>query len=80
MNILVTVASRHGSTLDIAEAIAQELRENGHTVALREADEVRDTAHYGAVIIGSAVYMGNWLPEARRFVERNREMLATVPV
>src|SRR4051794_2494167 len=80
MNLLIAVASRHGSTLDIGRAIAQELRMHGHTVAVREVGEVRDAGRYGAVIIGSAIYLGDWLPEGCRFVERNAEMLASLPV
>ena len=80
MTILVAAASRHGSTHEIAEAIAQELRTTGHAVEVRNAGDVGDAARYDAVIIGSAVYMGNWLPEARDFVDRNRERLQAVPV
>ena len=65
MNILVAVASRHGSTHEIAEVLAQELRTSGHAVAVRNARDVGDAEMYDAVVIGSAAYMGNWLPEAR---------------
>ena len=80
MNILVAVASRHGSTREIAEAIADELRKSGHAIDVRNAAEVGDAEMYDAVIIGSAVYMGNWLPEASHFVDRNQKSLAAVPV
>jgi menaquinone-dependent protoporphyrinogen oxidase len=80
MNILVVVASRHGSTHEIAEAIAQELRAPGHTVEVRNAADAGAPETYDAVIIGSAVYMGHWLSEAAHFVDRNRARLAAVPV
>jgi menaquinone-dependent protoporphyrinogen oxidase len=80
MKILVTVASRHGSTREIALAIAGELRAAGTDVDLREIETIASLDGYDAAIIGSAVYAGQWLPEARRFVERNRERLATIPV
>jgi menaquinone-dependent protoporphyrinogen oxidase len=80
MKTLIAFASRHGSTREIAEALARELRICGRSVAVRPVEEVKDLAQYEAVVIGSAVYMGNWLPEARRFVEEHRERLATVPV
>jgi menaquinone-dependent protoporphyrinogen oxidase len=80
MKTLITFASRHGSTSEIADALAEELRLAGRSVAVRPVEEVEDLANYEAVIVGSAVYMGNWLPEARHFVERHREVLATVPV
>jgi menaquinone-dependent protoporphyrinogen oxidase len=80
MTILVSVASRHGSTREIAEAIADELRAVGHAVDVRGCDEALPVEPYDAVIVGSALYMGNWLPEARQFVERHRAWLARHPV
>lgn len=80
MNILISVASKHGSTYEIAEAIAAELQEAGHAATVREAKEASVTEKEDAVLIGSAVYAGNWMPEARQFVERNRDELAEIPV
>jgi menaquinone-dependent protoporphyrinogen oxidase len=73
------VASRHGSTRDIARAIADQLRAARFTVDLRDVSAVRDIDGYDAVILGSAVYMGNWLPEARAFVDVHHEQLTHVP-
>lgn len=39
-----------------------------------------DTDGYDAVVLGSPVYMGNWQPEVRQFVERYRTRLARMPV
>ena len=41
--------------------------------------EVSDLAQYDAVILGSAVYMGNWLEGARRFVTEHAGELAARP-
>jgi menaquinone-dependent protoporphyrinogen oxidase len=80
MNILLAVASRHGSTLEIGERIAQELRSVGYSVDVRDVEGASTIEHYGAAVVGSAIYMGAWLPEARQFVERNRTWLADIPV
>ena len=80
MKILITYASRHGSTREIAAAIAEELRNAGHEVELEEAASVTSLDGYGAVVAGSAVYVGKWLPEAASFVERFKEPLGTIPV
>jgi menaquinone-dependent protoporphyrinogen oxidase len=80
MNILVVVASRHGSTHEIAEVLAQHLRDAQHTVEVQDAADAGDAAPYDAVIVGSGIYMGSWLAEARRFVALNQNRLATVPV
>src|SRR4051812_45492362 len=80
MNILIAIASRHGSTEGIAEVLAHELRAAGHTVTVRAADDPADVPPYDAAIIGSAIYAGNWLPAATAFVEDEQVRLAAVPV
>jgi menaquinone-dependent protoporphyrinogen oxidase len=80
MHVLVAVASRHGSTREIADAIAQELQVPGVHAEVRTADEVVDLDSYDAVVLGSAVYMGNWESAAHRFAQRHQAKLATVPV
>jgi menaquinone-dependent protoporphyrinogen oxidase len=80
MNFLIAVASRHGSTREIADALTQELCSSGNPTTVCDAGEVTDLESYDAVIIGSAVYMGQWLPAAREFVQRNRNKLSTMPV
>jgi menaquinone-dependent protoporphyrinogen oxidase len=80
VNILISVASRYGSTNEIAAVIGQELRGAGHTVDIYSPDDVRSLEPYDAMIVGSAVYAGNWLPVARDFVHQHRARLAQVPV
>ncbi len=80
MKVLVMVASKHGSTREIAEAIAEELRSENLAVDLQEAGDVGDIAGYDAVILGSGIYAGNWLPAAKQFAERHRAELAKLPV
>jgi menaquinone-dependent protoporphyrinogen oxidase len=80
MTILIAVASRHGSTHEIAEAIADELHTAGHGAEVRPCDADTPVHAYDAVILGSAVYMGNWLPEAHQFVQRHQAWLEVVPV
>jgi menaquinone-dependent protoporphyrinogen oxidase len=80
MNILVANASRHGGTREIAEVLAEELQAAGYAADMRDVAEVKALDVYDAVILGSGVYMGNWLPEARQFVERHRAELARLPL
>ena len=68
MRVLVSTASKHGSTGEIASRIAEALRAGlpGNTVVdVRPAAEVDDATSYDAVVLGSAVYMGRWLEDAR---------------
>jgi menaquinone-dependent protoporphyrinogen oxidase len=69
MNVLVAVASKHGSTIEIGEAIADELGRMGIEAEVREVAAVADLDQHDAVVLGSAVYMGRWLPAARRFAQ-----------
>lgn len=80
MKLLVAVASRHGSTEEIAAVVADELRAAGLEVDERRVDEVGSIEGYQAIVLGSAVYMGKWLPEAQHFVERRQPRLGTLPV
>lgn len=80
MKVLVTAATRHGSTEEIAALIARVLRLRGmDTAELRPAD-VEDMSEYDAVVLGSAVYAGRWLAPACALVSRFRSELADRPV
>lgn len=80
MRVLVTVASKHGSTREIADAIAEELRAAAIETDVYGVNAVRDLAEYDAVVFGSAIYMGSWLPEARQFAQRHLVTLARLPL
>jgi menaquinone-dependent protoporphyrinogen oxidase len=78
--VLVTSASKHGATLDIADVIAGVLSRRGLEVADKPMDEVRDLAGFDAAVIGSAVYVGKWMSEAIAFTERHAKELSAIPV
>ena len=81
--ILVAYATRAGSTTEAAQAIAEALRALyswGDTVDVLPVKAVNDLSPYRAVIAGSAIRMGHWLPEAVDFVTKNQAELAKVPV
>lgn len=77
--ILVAHATRAGSTIEIAHAIAEVLRETGATVELYPIKRIESPAAYDACVIGSAIRMGAWLPEAVKFVEHNQDALKQMP-
>jgi menaquinone-dependent protoporphyrinogen oxidase len=80
MKILVAVSSKHGSTREIAAAVAQTLMEAGLDVEVADAERVESVTPYDAVIIGSAVYMGRWMGPARALVTRSADALRARPV
>ena len=77
-HVLVSYATKHHSTAEIAEAIAAELRERGNDVDCVDAADAH-AAGYDAVVLGSAVYMGRWRREARRFLKHERKQLSAMP-
>ncbi|UYP19650.1 flavodoxin domain-containing protein [Rhodococcus sp. Z13] len=70
MRVLVSVASKHGSTAEIATALAAAMRHHGAQVDVCPPHRVDDVDGYDVVVLGSAVYRGRWLRTAREFAER----------
>ena len=77
--LLVVYGSKHGSTQEVAEAIARRLRGRGHEVALRPAADVADLTPYAGVVVGGALYFGRWHRDAARFLVTHRRELAEHP-
>lgn len=77
--ILVTYASRFGSTAGVAEAIGKTLTEHGAQVDVLPMREVQSLAPYKAVVAGSAINGGAWLPEGLKFVETHQAELRRKP-
>ena len=69
MKILITYATKYGSTAEIAEKIDTVLREAGLQTELLPVKQGKDLAPSTAVILGSAVYIGRWRKEAVQFLE-----------
>jgi menaquinone-dependent protoporphyrinogen oxidase len=63
--VLVAYATKHGSTREVAEAIAARLRENGLDADLRCAADVEAVDDYASVVVGGSIYMGRWHGDAR---------------
>lgn len=82
MRVLVTYATRHASTAEIAEAIGHVLSviASADTVEVLPVEDVDDVDDYDAVLLGSAIYEGHWLHSARKFAHDNSELLAGRPV
>lgn len=80
MTALVAYASKRGSTAEIAETVAATLRRAGLEVDLKSAEEVQGLEPYGAVVLGSAVYMKRWRGDARHFLKQHRKALRQMPL
>jgi menaquinone-dependent protoporphyrinogen oxidase len=80
MKVLVSAASKHGATTDIAQAIGDVLSAAGIEADVLRPEEVTSVASYDGVVLGSGVYAGHWLRPAKSLVERELVTLASKPV
>ncbi len=78
--VLVAYASQHGATREIAEAVARVLTRRGQAASVQSAGDVLSLEPYHAVILGSALYEGDWLLDATDFARRFVDRLETLPV
>jgi len=79
-SILLTYATRFGSTQEVAEAITAELRQRGFEVYIRPMQEVTTLDNYDAVVLGAAIYNTKWHTNAHQFLAQHQEALMQRPV
>jgi menaquinone-dependent protoporphyrinogen oxidase len=80
-SVLVAYATRNGSTQQVAQAVAEALREQGHTVDVQRARAARDgVGGRDFVVLGAPLYSGRWHRDAHRFLKRHRRHLPPVAV
>jgi len=78
--LLVAYATRSGSTEEVAQAVAQTLRESGVSVETQPVRNIRSLEPYSAVVLGVPLYMGRMHKDARRFLSTHRSALSKMPV
>jgi len=77
--VLVAYATRHGSTAQVAETVAEELRAAGCEAEARAVGDAATTAGFDAVVVGGPMIFG-WHKEAVKYVKARRGALGAVPV
>jgi menaquinone-dependent protoporphyrinogen oxidase len=75
-NVLIAYSSKYGSTEEIARKISDTLTAKGFSTTLLPARKATDLSGFGAVVLGSAAYMGRWRREAAAFLRNNERALA----
>jgi menaquinone-dependent protoporphyrinogen oxidase len=86
LRVLVTWASKYGSTSEIAAAVARDLQEcdAGRAIGLVASavpvEQRPDPAGFDAVVLGSAVYVGRWREEVRHYAAEHTTALRGRPV
>jgi menaquinone-dependent protoporphyrinogen oxidase len=76
IQVLVAYATKYGATAEIAEKMGQVLRQAGLRTDVLPVKHVKDLTPYKAIVLGSAVYTGQWRKEAAKFLQANESMLA----
>jgi menaquinone-dependent protoporphyrinogen oxidase len=79
-HMLVAYATKHGSTIEVAEAVAATLRDAVHEVDVAAAADVTALDDYSAVVLGGALYMGRLHQDATGFLKRHRHALQEIPL
>jgi len=79
LKVLVAYASKYGSTKRIAEFIGEKLRNSEMNVDVKDVISTGDLAGYDAFVVGSALFMGHWMKEAKGFLSKNRAVLTSKP-
>ncbi len=70
MRVLVSAASKHGATAEIGERLGATLRERGFNVTVATPESALPGDSYDGIVLGSGVYAGHWLKDAKALVER----------
>ena len=78
--ILIVYSTRAGSTKEVAQSIADSLLEHGARVEIQSVEGITTLEPYRAVILGSAIRAGHWLPEAVKFVKHHKAELEKLPL
>jgi menaquinone-dependent protoporphyrinogen oxidase len=78
--LLVAYATKYGATAEIAQKIGEVLNQAGLSAEVVPVNQVKDLQPYGAVVLGSAVYIGRWRKEAVKFVKAREKQLSQLPV
>lgn len=77
--ILVTYASKCGSTAEVAQKVGQILGQSGAVVEVRAAHEVKTIEDYDAVVMGTAIRMNKPLGEMTSFAKKFSRELSQFP-
>ncbi|BDZ70470.1 flavodoxin domain-containing protein [Methanobacterium petrolearium] len=82
MKTLIVYGTRYGTAAEIAEEIANVIREEGIKVDLIEDKRVNDcdVSLYDLVVVGSGIKMGKWTKKSVKFLQKNKESLANMKV
>ncbi len=77
--ILVTYATMAGSTIEIAQAVGEEIEKSGLQVDVLPINEVKSLDGYRGVVVGAPMIMG-WHRQAQGFLKKFRRSFQKIPL
>jgi menaquinone-dependent protoporphyrinogen oxidase len=77
--ILITYASMTGSTVEVAQAVGEEIARGGLQVEILPISQVKDLVSYDAVVVGAPMIMG-WHRTASGFLKKHRGDFQRIPL
>ncbi len=77
--ILVAYATMAGSTLEVAQAVGEEIAKSGAQVEILPISEVKELKGYDGVVVGGPMIMG-WHRQALGFLKKHRAALQEIPL
>jgi menaquinone-dependent protoporphyrinogen oxidase len=77
--ILITYATMAGSTVEVAQAVAEQIARSDVAVDVLPIGEVESLAAYDGVVVGGPMIMG-WHRQALGFLKKHRQALQRIPL
>lgn len=78
--VLVTYATKSGSTFEVAEKIGHVIKEKGYEVDVFPVKGAEEVKYYDAIIVGSGIRAGRLYSDVIDFVKRHRNELMNIPI
>ena len=77
--ILVAYATMAGSTVEVAQAVGEEIAKSDFQVDILPINQITDLRKYDGVIVGGPMIMG-WHRAALRFLKKHRRAFQQIPL
>jgi menaquinone-dependent protoporphyrinogen oxidase len=77
--ILITYATLSGTTVEVAQAIGEEIAKTGRQVEVLPLEKVTNLNAYDGVVLGGPMVMG-WHRSALGFLRKHRKELSRIPL
>lgn len=77
--VLVAYATMADSTMEVAEAVGEQIAKSGLLVDVLPINEIEDLQNYDGVVVGGPMIMG-WHRQAMRFLKKHKKEWQNIPL